>query len=328
MDWVNKHLQIVPINTFIDPIFPVENAIITHAHADHAKPGHKNVLATKHTIKIMKIRYGENCANNFQELSFNSPLNINGVKVTFFPAGHILGSAQVLLEYQKDKINFTGDFKITKDDTCENFRPVTCDTLVTEATFGLPIFQHPDPEVEINKLINSLKNFSNRPHLIGVYALGKCQRLISILRELGFDDTIYLHGALSKISNYYINKKIKLGLIKNFSELKTNNYLNKVVLCPPSALADRWSQRFKNVIKGFVSGWMHIKQRVKQKNIQLPIIISDHADWYELLSTIREINPEKVLVTHGREYALVNHLTKENFDCKALNLLGFEDEDD
>ena len=105
MDWVNKHLQIVPINTFIDPIFPVENAIITHAHADHAKPGHKNVLATKHTIKIMKIRYGENCANNFQELSFNSPLNINGVKVTFFPAGHILGSAQVLLEYQKDKIN-------------------------------------------------------------------------------------------------------------------------------------------------------------------------------------------------------------------------------
>ena len=109
MDWVNKHLQIVPINTFIDPIFPVENAIITHAHADHAKPGHKNVLATKHTIEIMKIRYGENCANNFQELSFNSPLNINGVKVTFFPAGHILGSAQVLLEYQKDKINFTNN---------------------------------------------------------------------------------------------------------------------------------------------------------------------------------------------------------------------------
>ena len=105
MDWVNKHLQIVPINTFIDPIFPVENAIITHAHADHAKSGHNNVLATKHTIKIMKIRYGENCANNFQELSFNSPLNVNGVKVTFFPAGHILGSAQVLLEYQKDKIN-------------------------------------------------------------------------------------------------------------------------------------------------------------------------------------------------------------------------------
>ena len=208
MDWVNKHLQIVPINTFIDPIFPVENAIITHAHADHAKPGHNNVLATKHTIEIMKIRYGENCANNFQELSFNSPLNINGVKVTFSPAGHILGSAQVSLEYQKDKINFTGDFKITKDDTCENFRTVICDTLVTEATFGLPIFQHPDPKDEIQKLIRSVKINKNNCHIVGAYALGKAQRVMNLLRQQKYNETIYIHGSLEKLCQYYSKEKI------------------------------------------------------------------------------------------------------------------------
>ena len=257
MDWVNKHLQIVPINTFIDPIFPVENEIITHAHADHAKPGHNNVLATKHTIEIMKIRYGENCANNFQELSFNSPLNVNGVKVTFFPAGHILGSAQVLLEYRKDKINFTGDFKITKDDTCENFRPVTCDTLVTEATFGLPIFQHPDPEVEINKLINSLKNFSNRPHLIGVYALGKAQRLVKLLRNKGYDETIFIHGALEKICDYYVESGINLGnLSKALIKGEKKDFNGKIILAPPSALKSTWSRRFIDPILSHASGWM------------------------------------------------------------------------
>ncbi len=317
-----------PGQFFIDPLLPVKRAIITHAHADHARPSNKIILATKDTINIMRLRYGKNFCHSYQILNYNQSINIFGVKVKLIPAGHIIGSSQIYMEYKGEVIIASGDYKRRKDMTCEPFEVVKCNTFITEATFGLPVFSHPNDKIEAKKIINSLKKNKECTHLIGVYALGKCQRLISILRELGFDDTIYLHGALSKISNYYINKKIKLGLIKNFSELKTNNYLNKVVLCPPSALADRWSQRFKNVIKGFVSGWMHIKQRVKQKNIQLPIIISDHADWYELLSTIREINPEKVLVTHGREYALVNHLTKENFDCKALNLLGFEDEDD
>ena len=326
MDWVNKHLQIEPINTSIDPIFPVENAIITHAHADHAKPGHKNVLATKHTIEIMKIRYGENCANNFQELSFNSPLNINGVKVTFFPAGHILGSTQVLLEYKKDKINFTGDFKITKDDTCENFRPVNCDTLVTEATFGLPIFQHPDPEFEINKLIESIKNFPNRPHLIGVYALGKAQRLIKLLRNKGYDETIFIHGALEKICNYYIQSGINLGnLSKALIKGEKKDFNGKIILAPPSALKSTWSRRFIDPILSHASGWMLVKQRAKQSLVELPLLISDHADWNELTSNINNSLAKNILVTHGREEALVHWCKKRGLKASALSIQGRDD---
>jgi len=134
--------------------------------------------------------------------------------------------------------------------------------------------------------------------------------------------------ALMKISNYYIDRKIDLGKLRNISELKTSDYSNKLVLCPPSSLSDRWSQRFRKVIKGFVSGWMGIKQRIKQKNIQLPIVISDHADWNEILKTIEEISPEKVLVTHGREEGLLSYLKQKKVTCNALNLIGFEDEDD
>ena len=149
MQWINENLYISPINTYIDPSKPVENAIITHGHADHAKPGHKNVLATKETINIMKIRYGENCAQNFQELTLNKTLKIDDVKITFYPAGHILGSVQVLAEYKGERINFTGDYKTKKDKTCENFEPVKCHTLVTEATFGLPVFQHPNEHLSL-----------------------------------------------------------------------------------------------------------------------------------------------------------------------------------
>ena len=181
MKWINENLYISPINTYIDPSKPVENAIITHGHADHAKPGHKNVLATKETINIMKIRYGENCAQNFQELKLNKSLKIDDVEITFYPAGHILGSVQVLAEYKGEKINFTGDYKTKKDKTCEYFEPVRCHTLVTEATFGLPVFQHPNEHNEIKKLLRSLELFPNRPHIVGVYALGKAQRIIGLL---------------------------------------------------------------------------------------------------------------------------------------------------
>ena len=162
MKWINKNLYIKPINTHIDPYRPVENAIITHGHADHAKPGHKNVLATRETIEIMKIRYGKNCAENFKILQLNKMLKVDDVSITFYPAGHILGSVQVLTEFKGEKINFTGDYKTTKDQTCKNFIPVKCHTLVTEATFGLPVFQHPDEITEIKKLLYSLKLFPER----------------------------------------------------------------------------------------------------------------------------------------------------------------------
>ena len=327
--WLKKRkegLYCIPGDFYIDPLMPVKKAVITHSHTDHARPNNKNILATEETVEIMKIRYGKNYCESEQRLNYNEKININGVEIKLIPAGHIIGSAQIYLKYKGEVTIVSGDYKRTLDITCLPFEVSKCHTFITEATFGLPVFTHPCDRNEANKIIKSIEN-NNEIHLIGVYALGKCQRLISLLREQGFEDTIYLHGALMKISDYYLSKNIYLGKIKNVSELK-NTDKNKIILCPPSALHNKWSQKFKGCIKGFVSGWMLIRQRIKQKNINLPVVISDHGDWGEIIKTIKEIRPENVLVTHGREEALITYLNNNGINCGALNLLGYEEEDD
>ena len=328
MKWINENLYISPINTYIDPSKPVENAIITHGHADHAKPGHKNVLATKETINIMKIRYGENCAQNFQELTLNKTLKIDDVKITFYPAGHILGSVQVLAEYKGERINFTGDYKTKKDITCENFEPVRCHTLVTEATFGLPVFQHPNEHNEIKKLLRSLELFPKRPHLVGVYALGKAQRIIGLLRQQRYDKEIFIHGALEKLCNYYVEEKIFLGKFLKTNLKDKKEYQGEIILAPPSAIKNVWSRKFEDPIICQASGWMSIKQRAKQSLVELPLIISDHADWNELTQYIKLTGAENVYVTHGREEAIVHWCKMNQINGLALSLSGREDEED
>ena len=328
MKWIDKNLHIKPINTHIDPFRPVENAIITHGHADHAKPGHKNVLATKETIEIMKIRYGENCADHFQELELNQTLNIDEVSITFFPAGHILGSVQVLTQFKGENINFTGDYKTSKDKTCKNFEPVKCHTLVTEATFGLPVFQHPDEKKEINKLLHSLYLFPERPHLVGVYALGKAQRVISLLRQQGYNKNIFIHGSLEKLCNYYQENNVNLGKLSKVSLINKNDYNGEIILAPPSAIKNIWSRKFEDPIISQASGWMSIKQRAKQSLVELPLILSDHADWNELTNYIKISEAENVYVTHGREEAIVHWCKKNNINGLALSLSGREDEEE
>ena len=331
INWLKKKregLYCIPGNFFIDPVFPVEKALITHAHTDHARPNNKSIFSSKETIELMHLRYGESYCSDFQIARFDEKIKINDVTVQIHPAGHILGSIQFLINYKGYRLLISGDYKRTKDKTCLSYEPVECDTFITEATFGLPIFNHPNDQSEVKKLIKSIKANVNSTHLIGVYALGKCQRLITLLRNLGYDETIYLHGALTKISDFYSKNNIKLGNISNISECSRSEYANKLVLCPPSSLNDKWSQKFKNVVKGYASGWMRIRQRVKQKNIELPLILSDHADWGEILKTVNDVNPNEVLVTHGREEALVYYLTKQNFKSSALNLIGFEDENE
>ena len=328
-NWLIKKkegLYCIPGDFYIDPLYPVEKALITHAHTDHARPNNHFILGTKETIEIMKIRYAKSYCTNCQIVNYNSPLTINNVVITFIPAGHILGSSQILIEYNGCKVLISGDYKRVEDKTCKGYQNKKCDIFITEATFGLPIFSHPSDKDEIKKLLESVNKNKQKPHLIGVYALGKCQRILSLLRDAGYDDTIYLHGALVKITDYYISQGIDIGKVKNTTDLNLLELKNQIILCPPSAIHDKWSRKFKNPIKGIVSGWMNIRQRIKQKNIQLPLIISDHADWNDILLTTKENNPAKVLVTHGREEALVFQLNKLGFEAKALNLLGYEDE--
>ncbi len=328
-NWLIKKkegLYCIPGDFYIDPLYPVKKALITHAHTDHARPNNHFILGTKETIEIMKIRYAKSYCTNYQVINYNSPLTINNIDITFVPAGHILGSSQILIKYNGCRVLISGDYKRVEDKTCKSYQNKKCDIFITEATFGLPIFSHPFDKDEIKKLLESVIKNNEKPHLIGVYALGKCQRILSLLRDAGYDETIYLHGALMKITDYYVSEGLRIGKVKNASELNLSELKNQIILCPPSALHDKWSRKFKNPIKGIVSGWMNIRQRIKQKNIQLPLIISDHADWNDILLTTKENNPEKVLVTHGREEALVFQLNKLGYDAKALNLLGYEDE--
>lgn len=316
-------LHCVPGDFHIDPSGPVPRAVITHGHSDHARPGHDAVLATADTLAIMRLRLGT--LGQTQALAYGVPLRVKDVTVTLVPAGHILGSAQVVIDYNGQRAVISGDYKRHADPTCEPFELVPCDLFVTEATFGLPVYRHEPDTAEVQKLLASLRDFPERTHQIGVYGLGKCQRLIKLIRKAGYDRPIWLHGALRSMTDYYVSRGIDLGEVPNVADAP-GTLAGEIVLSPPSALGDRWSRRFADPLAGFASGWMRIRGRVRQRGVELPLIISDHCDWPELLQTVTETGAREVWVTHGREEALVHELSKRQIVARALRLVGREDD--
>lgn len=322
---LDRNLHIRAIDAYIDPSVPRDRAIITHGHADHARSGHGAVLATPDTIAIMKVRYGEDCAGRFQPLDFGVPLQIDDVTITLFPAGHILGSAQVLIEQGGQRVVVTGDYKRLAERTAQPYELVPCDLLVTEATFGLPVFQHPHPQVEIARLLRSVAANPERAHLVGCYALGKSQRVIALLRDAGYDAPIYLHGAMLRLCALYEELGVPLGDLRPATETGKAELAGAIVIAPPSAIRDRWSRRFPDPVTCQASGWMSVKQRARQALVELPLVISDHCDWGELNQTIDETGAGTVWVTHGREDALVYWCRKKGLAAEPLNIVGFED---
>jgi putative mRNA 3-end processing factor len=327
MKLLRRDLYIESAGIYIDPPHPVDRAIITHAHSDHAKAGHAHVLATPETIGLMKIRYGEGAARSWQALPYGERIHLGGVDVILYPAGHILGSAQVVVEANGQRVVVSGDYKRSGDGTCAGFTPVQCDIFVTEATFGLPVFQHPDPCGEIEKLLSSMRAFPDRSHLVGAYPLGKTQRLIRLAREAGYDAPIYLHGALVACCEYYERNGVKLGELRRATGLPRDALKGCLVLAPPSTLREPWSRRLPDPLLGMASGWMTIKQRVRQLGVELPLVISDHADWNELCLTIRQTGAAEIWVTHGREEALVHWCQTRGLRAAPLHLQGREDEE-
>jgi putative mRNA 3-end processing factor len=323
---LDRNLHIKAIDAYIDPSVPRERAIVTHGHADHARAGHGAVLATPDTIAIMKTRYGEDCAGRFEPLDFGVPLRIDEVTITLHPAGHILGSAQVLVEQAGQRVVVTGDYKRLRDRTAQAYELVECDLLVTEATFGLPVFQHPSPSVEIGRLLKSVADNPERAHLIGCYALGKAQRVIALLRDAGYDAPIYLHGAMLRLCALYEELGVSLGDLRPALDVPKAAFAGQIVIAPPSAIRDRWSRRFPDPVTCQASGWMSVKQRARQALVELPLVISDHCDWGELQQTIRETQAETVWVTHGREDALVYWCQTQGLTAEPLNIQGFEDD--
>ena len=312
----------------IDPTRPVERALITHAHSDHARPGHTAVAATPETLDLMRLRYGEGFAATTQAVGYGERIAIEGVAVTFWPAGHILGSAQILLEAGGLRLLVTGDYKTVADPTCAPFEPLACDVLITEATFALPVFRHGEGSVEIGKVLRSLALFPDRTHLIGVYALGKAQRLIALLRLAGYDSPIYLHGALEAFTRYYATHGLDPGAVKIVREAPRAALAGAIVLCPPAALHDVWARRFGDPVRSLASGWMRLRARARQRGVELPLVISDHADWEELTATIGASGAGEIWVTHGREEALVHWSVARGLKAQALNVAGYGEEDE
>ncbi len=226
------------------------------------------------------------------------------------------------------RVAASGDYKNIADPTCTPFELVQCNVFITEATFGLPVFRHGDPAAEIAKLLHSVGLFPDRAHLVGAYPLGKAQRVIAMLREAGYDRPIYVHGAMEKITRYYESRCIDLGRIELARGATRAELAGSITLCPPSTLKEVWSRRFPDPVTCFASGWMRVRARARQHLVELPLVISDHADWDGLTATIAATGASDIWVTHGQEEALVHWSLTQGLRARPLDIVGYGDEDE
>ena len=327
-----RGLYCPPGDFYIDPVRGgVDRAVVTHGHSDHARAGHGAVLATPETIEAMATRYGQDFTRARQSAPYGETNRIGDVDVTLHPAGHVIGSAQVEVRWKGLTMVCTGDYKRRADPTAALFEVVPCNIFISEATFALPVFRHPDSKVEVAKLLASLRAFPDRAHLVGAYAFGKAQRVIRELRDAGYNETIYIHGAMKALCDMYERLGVDLGplepaTLEKKQRSESQKFAGRIIICPPSATSTPWAQRFPDPVIAFASGWMNIRQRAKAGGIELPLVLSDHADWDELTNTIREVNPDELWVTHGRDDALARWAELEGCKASPLHLVAYEDE--
>ena len=320
-----------PGDFYIDPVRGgVDRAVVTHGHSDHARAGHGAVLATPETLEAMATRYGDNFTQSRQSAPYGVTTRVGDVDVRLVPAGHVIGSAQVEVKWKGLTMVCTGDYKRRADPTCAPFVPVPCDLFITEATFGLPVFRHPPAEAEIARLLESVALFPERCHVVGAYALGKAQRVIAELRAAGWDRPVYLHGALQAMCGLYERHGVALGPLLPATTGEKGQaraeLAGSIVIAPPGAVADRWARRLPDPLVCVASGWMRVRQRAKAQGVELPLVISDHADWDELLATFADVGAGEVWVTHGREEALVHAAAGMGIRARALALVGYDEE--
>jgi putative mRNA 3-end processing factor len=312
----------------IDPTRAVDRALITHGHGDHARPGHGSVMATMETLAIMAVRYGEAFATQRQPAQLGKAQRIGDIEVSFHPAGHVLGSAQIAIVKSGFRVVVSGDYKRARDPTCAPFELLRCDAFITEATFGLPVFRHPPAGGEIARLLAAQTLFPERTPIVGAYALGKAQRVMALLREAGDHRPIHIHGALEKLTALYQALGIDLGEISKVDLAGRKALAGQIVLCPPGALKDVWAQKFPEPMMVAASGWMRVRARARQSGVELPLIISDHADWDELCATVLETGASELWVTHGEADALVHWASGRGIAARPLHLMGYGEEAD
>lgn len=306
--FTRKGIYCIPGNFYLDPWFPVDYAVISHAHADHSRSGMSHYLCHNHSKPIIQHRIGQDI--NIQSLAYNEALNVNGVKVSFHPAGHIIGSSQIRLEYKGFVVVFTGDYKTSTDFLTIPFESVKCHEFITESTFGLPIYNWL-PEAVLQKqmvdwVINNKAN--NRTSVFLGYSLGKAQRIMKLLEHT---DQMYVHKAIHNTNNAI--KSVDIQLPKTTlleQEFNKNDVQNKIVILPPGLLGSRLLKRIPNAATAICSGWMQIRGNRRWKNVDAGFPVSDHADWNGLLSTVKASEAEKVYVTHGSQATFSKYLNE------------------
>jgi putative mRNA 3-end processing factor len=291
---------------YIDPIQPVAFAVISHAHGDHAIPGNVEVYSTGATFAFMKLRYGKNAGKVFSEVTFNSPFTVGGVKITFIPAGHMLGSAQVLMEYEGIRYLYTGDYKLQADATCEPIEWVKTDVLITESTFADPAILHPDPITEIKKLNDIKTNI-----LLGAYGLGKSQRLINLINQYTPQKKILVHFRIAPINAIYEKMGYAPGKYQIYNRKLMKNQEEFVYIVPPFTF-DSYIKA-TGVTRLFASGWKNL-----QVNLKDTLFISDHVDWNDILQTIQNTRPKQIWTLHGNGV----HLKKYFGDAIFVKILN------
>lgn len=292
---------------YLDPKEIVKHAVISHAHGDHAIGGNIAVYCTEATAVFMKHRYKKFAAGEFYLKAYHSHFNVNGVSISFIPAGHILGSAQVLMEYEGVRYLYTGDYKLQPDKTCEPMEFIEADVLITETTFADPGIQHPVAEEEILKLNATQNNI-----MLGAYSLGKCQRLISLMNDHCIEKRILVHHSMLPFVKIYEQMGISLGSYEAYDrKVMKNNPSNMVYLVPPMVFRSYF--KAINVVRVFATGWKHL-----QNNHEIQLYISDHADWNDILFTVGRVKPAQVWTNHGSGIQLKSHF-ETSLVVKLLN---------
>jgi putative mRNA 3-end processing factor len=308
IEFTDKGLYCPQGNFYIDPWKPVDKAVITHAHSDHARWGSKNYLCHYHTKPLLKLRLGE---NNYQSIDWGENITINGVKLSLHPAGHIIGSCQVRVEYSGEVWVFSGDYKTEDDGISGEFEPVQCNTFITESTFGLPIYKWKKQSDIFEDIKNWVlkNNAAGKASVLTAYSLGKAQRILQPLLETGLP--IFAHGAVYNVHQTLIDNGWPLPPIKKVeAESSKDIYKGNIVIAPPSADGTPWMKKFYPYSVGVCSGWMQVRGHARRRNVDAGFALSDHADWNGLLDAVKATGAEKVFVTHGFQSAFSRYINE------------------
>ncbi len=314
--FTNKGIYCKQGDFYIDPWRPVNKALITHGHADHAKWGNKNYLCHTLTKPVLEQRYG--LYDNVETIPYNKIITINGVKVSMFPAGHVIGSAQIKLEYNGEIVVVSGDYKTEYDGISTEFEPVKCHTFVSESTFGLPIYKWQPQQI----IFNNIKNWvnenqaKNKTSILIAYSLGKAQRLI---KNLADEQQIYVHNSIDKLNGAFIEAGVDLpATIKITAEIKKEEFQKGIVIVPPALADGRWVKNLTNPATGICSGWMAVRAGRRWRSADAGFALSDHADWQGLLTAIKATEAEKVMVTHGSKAIFSRYLNEIGISAEVV----------